>query len=758
MFGRIIVYILFVLASGTAWMFFYSYRKNLTSGIAEKLFYVLAEGIVFISLFLMGNIYSHNFQYTYIWDYSSSELPTYLLIASFYAGNEGSFLLWALLFALLGFFLMKYVKKIDGYENLVMGFYSLLLAYLLLILIVKSPFEYLWETFSDKGMQPGFTAKVGRGLNPILQKFWLSIHPPILFTGYVAIAIPFIFAMTALIKKDFTKWVKIAYPWALAASAILGLGIMLGGFWAYETLGWGGFWGWDPVENSSLLPWLSSIALCHTLIIQRKSNSLIKTNLFLAILTFLLVLYATFLTRSGILGDMSVHSFTNPGATVYYLLLFQFIAFGFMAFFLFVTRVGEFKSKRMNLDYTSREFLIIIGTVIVLLITGITFIGTNMPLINELLGNPKTGVELSFYNNWNLPLTIMILLTNAISLYMSWNRSSLKVVFKKTFFALVLSVVATAILIISGLEKLSFILLTFSALVSLFVNLEMAARNIKSKSLKAGGNISHIGISIMIIGIIAAAGYTDSHIVTLKKGVSKQVLGYTITLTDKIEVEKEYSDRQKFLYRLKIESGGNTSIIDPIVYWSDFNQRKSPIIEPGIKRFAAKDIYVVLKSADVENSLKSIELTKDSSANFKVDTNYSIKFIKFDMSHGMVSDINQPLMGAFVQYNINGMDIADTLYTKMGSTSVFHDMIWKKVNGTKIDISFLRIISNPENMSKSLAVFAFKKSDETFVEPSELLTMEISVKPYINLVWLGVLIMITGFGFAIVRSWTKKRD
>ena len=175
-----------------------------------------------------------------------------------------------------------------------------------------------------------------------------------LFIGYAAMTVPFVFALAGLIKKEFHEWINIALPWTLAASALLGLGIMLGAFWAYETLGWGGFWGWDPVENSSLIPWLTSVALIHTMLVQRKTKGLIRTNFALAIISFVLVLYATFLTRSGILGDISVHSFGEPGKLVYTLLMGFQITFTLIAVLVFIIRFKDISKASSNSSFKTK--------------------------------------------------------------------------------------------------------------------------------------------------------------------------------------------------------------------------------------------------------------------------------------------------------------------------------------------------------------------------------------------------------------------
>ena len=292
-------------------------------------------------------------------------------------------MLWLLLTSIVGIFLQSYTSKRGDLELRVMTVFTLATTFLLIMVspLFKNPFAYIWTEpifipvksisagflnlpwmqsflFSDGSsgqtfvkMSSDLYAKLtaagisvnqfiadGRGLNPQLLNFWMQIHPPILFTGFSMSTVPFSFAVAALMKNDYKDWVRQSFPWVLAGAGILGLGIMLGGYWAYEMLGWGGYWAWDPVENSSLIPWLVGVASVHTLLVQRKSQSkggigkYAKTNLILCIMTYVLVLYSTFLTRSGVLGDASVHSFVDPGMLVYlFLVIFigTFIALGF---------------------------------------------------------------------------------------------------------------------------------------------------------------------------------------------------------------------------------------------------------------------------------------------------------------------------------------------------------------------------------------------------------------------------------------------
>ncbi|MBM2845134.1 MAG: Cytochrome c-type biosis protein [Bacteroidetes bacterium] len=274
--------------------------------------------VIFASLMLLILLLRNDFTNGYVYSYSSRSLPLHFLISSFYAGQEGSFLFWALCAALISFVLM-WSTRLHKNEAPVMAVYMGVQSFLLMLLFVKTPFISVWDKIAQ--IPAGQVPADGSGLNPLLQNFWMVIHPPVLFIGFAAMAVPFSFAVAGLWKKNYTLIATQGFVWVLGGVLVLGLGIMLGAYWAYGVLGWGGYWGWDPVENSSLVPWITGVALIHTILVQRRSQKFIRTSHFLALVSFILVVYSTFLTRSGVLGDSSVHSFTDPGATAYWLLM-----------------------------------------------------------------------------------------------------------------------------------------------------------------------------------------------------------------------------------------------------------------------------------------------------------------------------------------------------------------------------------------------------------------------------------------------------
>ena len=271
-------------------------------GTARSAYAAFTTSIVAASGVLLALLLQHRFDVSYVNSYSSLDLPFHFLLSTFWAGQEGSFLLWIFWGSIIGLFVWRSAKE---QEAPVMVVYLATFLGIVAILCKQSPFKLL----------PPPAPTDGVGLNPLLQDAWMVIHPPVMFIGFASLSVPFAFAIAALWKKRWDGWVTRAIPWALVSFVTLGTAILMGGYWAYKTLGWGGYWGWDPVENTSLVPWLFTVALVHGMFLQRVRRRHRKVNLILACASFATILYGTFLTRSGVLADFSVHSFIDLGIT-----------------------------------------------------------------------------------------------------------------------------------------------------------------------------------------------------------------------------------------------------------------------------------------------------------------------------------------------------------------------------------------------------------------------------------------------------------
>lgn len=763
MLGQILIYVAFGLSVLSGFFYIIAKDKQSFLKLGRIAYYGVTATMLAISMYLLSNILSHNFQMTYVWEYSSTTLPLNLLISTFYAGQQGSFLLWGLTLTLIGFFLIPYLKE-RNYEYVTMGIFVLVIAFILLILIFKSPFEFVWQTYADQNVEVGFMPKEGRGLNPILQNYWINIHPPILFLGYSAMTIPYIFAISGLLKKDYRKWIRLALPWTLFASAILGLGLMLGGLWAYETLGWGGFWAWDPVENSSLIPWLTAVTLVHTMYIHQKTGGLIKTNFVLAFLTFLFVLYATFLTRSGVLGDTSVHSFVSPGPIIYKLLLIFMILFLLLAVITLFVRLNKIKSPEINFKVSSKEFIVSLGVIALLLVTFIVLFGTSWPIITDIIGITKSTVEVKWYNQLNLPLAVLMMVFSSLALYFSWNRTDLSKIIKKIVIGVTAGVILTLISIIMGVNQFSYLILVFSVGFSIYVNMEFVVKNIRKDKKLLGGFLSHIGLALLLLGALASGAYSESIQVRMKNGQYAEFKGYRIEHNGKERVELDKHDREKYEYNIDIIKDNDTTRVHPVAFWSEFNDMESPFFEPGVKMTPFKDIYIAM-ALTPHYDVKPVALKKQLSAPVSLDTTYKMKMLDFlmlDMQKGPMNENNEPKefmnIGVLVRLsNDKGFIKEDTLFAEMNMKTMGNEPVWYDLDTTNIQIGFMQIMPDKENLANSGALFMFKEKGGVLSMPEEMLILEISDKPFINLVWIGTILIVGGFFVSLFKYMTPKQ-
>lgn len=760
--GQILMHLLFGAALTSSLYYVLAIRgKAEALPIARKIFHSLTIGIVLALCLNMMNVMTSNFNYTYVWSYSNKDLPTWYLMAAGYAGQEGSFLLWTTWVALIGSVLIPYVRK-RNWEAEVMVFYSVILVFLLLLLVVKNPFAYIWDTFAKDGIQKGYTPLDGRGLNPLLHNIWITIHPPILFTGFAALSVPFAFAMAAMIKRQYHEWINAVLPWTLYATAILGFGIMLGGFWAYETLGWGGYWAWDPVENSSLIPWLTSVALVHTMLVQRKTKGLVRINIILALASFILVLYSTFLTRSGVLGDTSVHSFVDPGMFAYVILVIFMSTFIILGVGMLIARRKDFLVLTESFAPQSREFLLSIGAILTLMSALFVLFGTSYPLIAEIFGLTKVALDQGFYNSIHLPLVTVILIVNGVSLVVRWRvhwkAKTLGLVMKKILFPLSLAIAATIGSFIIGVQDPWYIALGFASWFALFVNAELALKVVRAKFSSTGAYISHAGIALLVIGVLATSRYSVKEHARLVQGQPQTILGYTMTYIGKNQVEKERKDIERYHYYVVVQSKNNVDTVAPVMFWSDFNKRQAAFQEPGISWSIDKDVYLSPKILEMEGELPKATLKKGNTIALPTDTSLKITFERFDMSGMRGGPQNGGIRpGAVVSVTMpNGEKKELTLFANIAMPSMETIPEPLMIPNTTQQIAFTKLDVNKTSLEESGAMFTFYDTAKPQSAPKEVFTAEISIKPLINLVWFGVIAMVGGFFVSIFRYASKK--
>jgi cytochrome c-type biogenesis protein CcmF len=734
-------------------------RKNLQK-IGSMTYYAMAVSVISACIYLLANLLAHNFQFTYIWEYSSTELHDYFLVASFYSGQQGSFMLWMLILTIIGLLLHWRTQNKD-YNALTMGIYTSIILFVAIILIFKSPFDYVWETFAAENLEVGFMPPNGRGLNPILQNYWITIHPPILFIGYSLMAIPYTFSLTALIRKDYKGWVDAIMPWTLVGTGILGLGIMMGGYWAYETLGWGGFWAWDPVENSSLIPWIIAVAFIHTLIVQKRTNALIKTNFLLGLLSFIFVVYATFLTRSGVLGDTSVHSFVTPGALVYnMLILFQVVYLGLGAGFLIFRfkDINKFVGKK-GMSVATKEYSVSLGSIVMLALAAVVIIGTSWPAFAELFGQEKISVDISNYNKFGSIFAIIFLILNALSTYQKWITGKITDILGKIILPVGASLVVVIAFYFLGLDNVTFLLLTFATFFAFISNLEFLVRSASKNPKMIGAYISHLGIAILILGAVISGVYSSTEQLRLQKNETKSAFGYKFTFLDFKQIETEFKDREKYKYNIKIEKDNSVNIASPIVYWSDFNEKQAPFLEPGVSTSIDKDVYIAPKAIEQDLNIPFLELMKEQSEKNPIDGAFNVSVVTFIMDKNAAMMGEKVLLSTVVKYDFGTESRLDTLQSLLDPNSWEAEPEWKKIQNSNIEIAMTKLVRDLKEIKNTKAVLSFKDSTKPPPAPIDVFTFDVTIKPFINLVWLGTLAVVAGFFVALSRySKSNKKN
>jgi cytochrome c-type biogenesis protein CcmF len=602
---------------------------------ARQAYVLMALAVVVASGLLMYLLITHDYRLHYVWAYSDNLLPTYYLISTFWGGQEGSFLLWIFWGVLLGLPLMRYAR---AYESRVMVVYNLTLLALLTLLLKQDPFRF------HEGLTASMIPMDGQGLNPLLQNPWMVIHPPIMFIGYASLAIPFSFAIAALWMKRYDEWTKVSMPWVLLSLATLGTAIMLGGYWAYETLGWGGYWGWDPVENASLVPWLATLALTHGMLLQRGRNRFRRLNLVLAVAAFLLVVYATFLTRSGVLADFSVHSFVDLGITgwlVFIMGFFLTLSVGLLAY-----RWRKIPSEVGQEPFMSRTIFFVVGILLTILIGLVVVFGTSAPLISRLWGEPAQ-VGPDFYNRMGFWLAVAFAAFLGGTPFLGWSRAR-----KGAARKLVVSLVAVAVLLglsyVLGLRGVPSFIYVGAALFCVTTNLWATIDYSRVKRWRlAGGPVAHVGLGLLLLAFLTTGWLGQKDKVRLTQDEPTEVLGYTLTFRG---VEKPTPMARDAMVVEVSDPRGRNFVLKPRMW---VNQKSNQLVaNPDIKVFLTRDLYLAPveydpgKDAPVSASLM---LTKDQPASFR---DWQLTFRRFDMSKqnavpgaltvGMVIELARP--------------------------------------------------------------------------------------------------------------------
>lgn len=491
--------------------------------LARWAFYIHGAAVVGVIACLFSIIYNHYFEYHYAWSHASKALPLKYLVACFWESQEGSFLLWLFWNAVLGVILTRTNRPAwESPMMAVFAFVQVFLASMILGVVFgtfklgSSPFLLLREAMPDAPIfatDPNFIPKDGNGLNPLLQNYWMVIHPPTLFLGFALTLVPFAYCIAGLWRNQPLSWIRPAMPWASIGALILGVGIMMGGYWAYETLNFGGYWNWDPVENAVYVPWLVLVAAIHTMLIAKRSSTGLKTAVILTVAQFILILYSTFLTRSGILGNASVHSFTDLGLSGQ--LLIYMLAFVVLSVVLMARKWKTMPSDEQEAAIYTKEFWLFIGAAI-LCLSGFQVIATtSIPVYNkvaELFGIVTNlalpADQIAHYNKFQIWFFIVIALLTGVGQYLWWRKIE-----KGKFNALINPAIITllvsaAIIAFGKISNPVYMVLLVASVFAIVTNGSILLGVVRGNYKLSGGAVAHIGMALMLIGILFSAGYS----------------------------------------------------------------------------------------------------------------------------------------------------------------------------------------------------------------------------------------------------------
>ncbi|HQV54475.1 MAG: cytochrome c biogenesis protein CcsA [Chitinophagaceae bacterium] len=758
---------------------------------------VISVFAIFAILFYI--ISNHLFEYKYAWQHSSRSLEVKYLLACFWEGQEGSFLLWSVWHCVLGLILIKTSKKWEAPVMTVVSLMQFALATMIAGIYFfgwkmgTNPFILLRDSGVldnapalhingdvTMGLRQDYMLSIldGNDLNPLLQNYWMVIHPPVLFMGFASTIIPFAFVIAGLWKKNFGEWTKPALPWALFSAAVFGIGIMMGAMWAYESLTFGGYWAWDPVENASLVPWLILISGIHTLLIYKHTgHSLRATHLFL-ILTFGFVLYSTFLTRSGILGETSVHAFTDLGMNMQ--LLIFLLMFVLPALVLFIYRYKEIPTIHKEESTSSREFWMFIGS-LVFFLSALVIIGkTSIPVVNKILGTkiaPPEKAEFS-YNQIMVFIAIIIAVLTAVTQYLKYKSTGTKVFLKKILIPFVIAAIIATLVLVVG--KVNYEKETFGFMVAIWMavacsiftivaNASYIWLGLKGKLKLSGGSISHVGFGMVLLGILISSSNKEvlsnniggipapldknedpRENLTLVKGLTVDMGKYSLTY----EGDSSHPKKQLSYYKVHFKSkdGKEEFVLTPNSF-VNYKGNEGLMSNPDSRHYWNHDVFTYITS--ISNPDKSKDTTTFRPKDLKPGDTlfYSSGFIIYE-NLNKKEDLPVDLFGkdgSLYEANLK-------VHSKTGSLySIAPKLAIAKGNEMSLPDTVLA-----ESIVLQLQKVTPDKSITIGIKESNAVMDYITLKaykfPYIRLLWFGVVITAIGIIISMVRRIRLNRE
>ncbi|MBL7740273.1 MAG: cytochrome c biogenesis protein CcsA [Chitinophagaceae bacterium] len=769
------------------------YWKKLARGafITEVISVFAIFGILFYI------IHNHLFEYKYAWQHSSLSLEFKYMLACFWEGQEGSFLLWSVWHCILGLVLIKTAKTWEAPVMTVVSFAQFCLATMIAGIYIfdwkmgSSPFILL----RDSGVLDGAPAlhlnfdvnqplkqdymlsiKDGNDLNPLLQNYWMVIHPPVLFLGFASTIIPFAFAIAGLWTKKFGEWTKPALPWSLFATAILGVGIMMGAAWAYESLTFGGYWAWDPVENASLVPWLILVSGLHTLLIYKHSGHSLRSTYLFLILSFVFVLYSTFLTRSGILGETSVHAFTDLGMN--FQLTAFLLVFTVPALFLFFRRYKAIPTIKKEENTSSREFWMFIGA-LVFFLSAILIIGkTSLPAFIKVA--PPEDMEFS-YNQIQVFVAIIIAVLTGFSQYLKYKETGSSFFWKKMLWPLIISIAAASLVVgfgniryyhpTGGYGFLAAIwLATACSVYTIITNAAYIWLGLKGKLNLSGGSIAHVGFGLVLLGILLSSSKKEilsrntsgiaidfgpdsdqkpGENLTLVKGVPMPMGKFDVTYLK----DSAHPKKQQWFYKIHFKSRTDN---EEFTLWPNafvnYKGNEGLMANPDSRHYLDHDVFTYISALPNPDKNKDTATFRNKPMKEGDSLFYSRGYVILEK---LVSKDNIPFEGfkpgdkatvatlKVYSFNRTSYTAEPLLIEKQGAFFSQPDTVMSE--------SIILQVNSTEN---GIANVGIKESGTVL----EYVTLKAYKFPFINILWAGIVITAIGIVISMIRRIQLNRS
>lgn len=739
---------------------------------------------------------SHLYEYMYAYKHASLELEKKYLLACIWEGQEGSFLLWSIWHAVLGSLIILKRKSVmvKSWEAPLMTVISLAQFFLLMMILGVYIFDVrignsLFTLTRNEINAPIFNQanylsflKDGMGLNVLLRNYWMVIHPPVLFLGFATTIVPFAFAYAGIRTKRYGEWVKAALPWTLMSAAILGVGIMMGAKWAYESLSFGGYWAWDPVENASLVPWLILIAGLHTMAIYKATGHSLRATYLFATLGFCFVLYSTFLTRTGVLGDTSVHSFTEAGKAINVMIGLFVLTFTAGSLSLFLVNYKKIPAIHKEESTNSREFWMFIGSLVFFLSAMFISAKTSVPVINYAFGTtiaPPEDVEFS-YNKVAALIAIIIGLLTAVTQYLKYKSTPKGYLLKKLIWPTMVAAIVTVILAVVnpitydkqgiGFQGAIYVAM-FAAIYSLVANAMYIWLVLKGKLLSGGASIAHAGFAIMIIGMLISSGNKKVISSSMVNGINfaagedpmtkqKDNPRENLTLIRKVptimgEYEVTYEndslghEKGRRFYNLSFERKNKDRVVKerfelkPDVYLMKDNNMSS---NPDTKSYFNRDIFTyvsyALNDTQAEDTAQFLIVNLHPGDTAFYSNGYMIlnEVVKNpNNSKYQYKPDDVALMADITVVSKDSIKYAAMPLIQVDSFGIFHrdDTLYAQN-------LYLRFAGVTDDHNIKIGI---KESDKLI----DFVTVKTYVFPWVNLVWLGLIIMAIGMVLGMVQ-------